>query len=108
MSDPKVISLPTRQEEEGWPPELLEKLSERLWLLGEFIECHGEDADIAALLRTQKEIFELMTVYWAGLAPSKAEEVAAQAAPKWVEFSELAESNREKAKELLMRRGRAN
>jgi hypothetical protein len=101
----EVISLnPVEVEEEGWPAPLLEKLSERMWLLGEFIEGHGRSVDIHALLRTQKEIFELCTLYWAGLAPDKAKAAIDGIAPKWARLNELMESNRTKAQALLRKR----
>lgn len=100
----KVIPLPIAEDEEGWPPELLEKLSERLWLLSEFLEDHEEVVDMYALTRTQQEIFELMRLYFCGLAPSKARAAVDGVVPKWQRFNELVESNRCKAQALLRRR----
>jgi hypothetical protein len=99
----EVIALP---EDEGWPPELLAKLQERMELLGDFIEDHGGHADLYALHSMQKQIFELCELYFAGLGPNKAKEVAEQIAPKWARFNELVESNRAKAQALLAVRRR--
>jgi hypothetical protein len=98
----KVI--PLRDDAEDWPPELLEKLSERLWLLSEFLEDHGEGVDLYALTRTQQEIFELMRLYFGGLGPAKAGTAVDGVVPKWQRFNELVESNRGKAQALLRRR----
>ena len=100
----KVIPLPVRDDEERWPPELLEKMSERLWLLADFIEDHGRHADLYTLHSLQKEIFELCELYFSGLGPNKAKAVVEQIAPKWAEFNRLVESNRTKAQALLRKR----
>ena len=102
----KVIPLPVRDDEEGWPPALLEKMQERMWLLGEYIESCGETkhADLYLLTRVQQEIFELCELYFAGLGPSKAKAVVEQIAPKWARFNELVESNRTKAQALSRKR----
>jgi hypothetical protein len=102
----QVIALPLRQDdEESWPPALLEKMSERLLLLIKYIESGYLGVD--GLMSTQKEIFELVELYFSGLPPRKAAAVVEQIAPQWAEWNRLVESNQEMARTLLARR-RAN
>jgi hypothetical protein len=98
----KVIPLPVRDEEESWPPALMEKMQERMELLGHLIELNRPPSrvDVYALHSAQKKIFELMTLYWAGLPPGKAKAALEGVAPKWARLNELMESNREKAQLL--------
>jgi hypothetical protein len=50
----------------------------------------------------------MLTLYWAGLPPSKVDPFVAGLAPKWEELVKLMAENKEKARAMLAKRGSRN
>jgi hypothetical protein len=100
-----IIPFPCHDdEEEDWPPEIIEKWMERAEHVHKYVESGYLPID--AVLRVQREMFEMLTLYWAGLPPRKADEFVQRLAPWWAELTTLMAGNRQKAKAMLaMREG---
>jgi hypothetical protein len=98
-----VIRFP-RREDEDWPPEIISKWTERAKHVRAYVESGALPID--ALLWVQREGLGMLTLYWAGKAPRKADKLVKQLAPKWAELMKLMASNKEKAEAMLAKQRR--
>jgi hypothetical protein len=98
----KVIRFPS--PEEDWPPEIINKWTKQAELVSAYVETGMLPID--ALLRVQREGFGMLTLYWAGKPPRKADPFVRGLAPKWAELMKLMASNKEKAEAMLSKQRR--
>lgn len=99
----KVIRFPGPEEgEEDWPREVINKWTKQAELVSAYVETGMLPID--ALLRVQREGFEMLTLYWAGKPPRKADKLVKQLAPQWAELMKMMARNKEKAEAMLAKR----
>ena len=84
-------------EDEGWPPELFEKLFDDMVHYSEYSK--SSYASIDAHLNIQQRSYALLNLYYGGLGSSRLREaMVKRLTPQWLELTELMARNQAKAK----------
>jgi hypothetical protein len=100
----KIIPFP--RPEEDWPREIIARWTKQAELVRAYVETGMLPID--ALLWVQREGFGMLTLYQAGLPPSKIDAFVRGLAPKWAELMTLIADNQDKAKAMLAKRRLSN